>query len=494
MLLTRRRIWMQQESGWSWNKVGFKGISSHSPPTAAGAFFATSPQVRKFINSNSVFQKRQPIQQGNRPSNNSSSHYIKPVYKTERNVSSQCEFLSRRKVRGNINNFKNLANYHSAIESVTTLDEMEDPEDSTQNELPLSDSSFKITEELFRAAKNAEPETPASFWSYRLYRGPPVGGVPSRPIVHYCQSSETAERVLHTYFLDQKVVGFDIEWKVDAMKFHGPRANVSLIQIASEERIALLHLALYPKNDILVPPSLRKLLVNPNISKVGVAIKSDCTRIKNHLNVDAQGIFELSHLFRLVKFFQTENQNLINRKLVSLAKQVQEHLHLPLSKNVDIRSSDWSSKLDTPQIVYAAADSYAALQLYNTMEIKRKALKPTPPRPYHAELNFPIRLSENSKEDLKPDEELIHSPRLEVYVKESILAHEDGSEKLQRTSNPSSKGKRVMKSKRTEESPLSEVESHEFRVKDLKLNNKLKTIRFIQQANGSFAHPPAAWN
>lgn len=485
---------MQQNSDWPWNKVVFKGISSHSPPIVAGAVFGTPPRVRKFISSNSVFQKRQPIRQGNRPSNHGNAHHIKLVHKGERNVSTWREFSSRRKVRGNINNIKNLANYHSSTKSVTTLDEMEYLEDSTQNELPLSNSSFKITEELFRAAKNAEPETPASFWSYRLYRGPPIAGVPSRPVVHYCQSSETAERVLHSYFLDQKVVGFDIEWKVDAMKFHGPRANVSLIQIASEERIALLHLALYPKNDILVSPSLRKLLVNPNISKVGVAIKSDCTRIKNHLNVDAQGIFELSHLFRLVKFFQTENQNLINRKLVSLAKQVQEHLHLPLSKNVDVRSSDWSSKLDTPQIVYAAADSYAALQLYNTMEIKRKALKPTPPRPYHAELNFPIRLTENTKENLKPDVELDHIPRLEVYVKEPISAHEEGLDKFHRTSNPGNMGKRVIKSKRSDESPLSEVESHELGVKDVKLNNKLKTIRFIQQANGSFAHPPAAWN
>ena len=41
----------------------------------------------------------------------------------------------------------------------------------------------------------------------------------------------------------------------------------------------------------------------------------------------------------------------------------------------------------------AASDSYAGFQLYHTLEHKRKALTPTPPRPAHAELNIPIRLA-----------------------------------------------------------------------------------------------------
>lgn len=41
----------------------------------------------------------------------------------------------------------------------------------------------------------------------------------------------------------------------------------------------------------------------------------------------------------------------------------------------------------------AASDSYAGYQLYHTMENKRKALSPTPPRPAFAELNIPIQLA-----------------------------------------------------------------------------------------------------
>jgi hypothetical protein len=53
--------------------------------------------------------------------------------------------------------------------------------------------------------------------------------------------------------------------------------------------------------------------------------------------------------------------------------------------------------------------------LYDTLECKRKKLRPVPPRPYHAELNLPIRLAsgavitatDDSVEDLEPDKKTI---------------------------------------------------------------------------------------
>jgi hypothetical protein len=40
----------------------------------------------------------------------------------------------------------------------------------------------------------------------------------------------------------------------------------------------------------------------------------------------------------------------------------------------------------------AATDPYACICLFNTMEQKRVAMDPMPPRPAHAELNLPILL------------------------------------------------------------------------------------------------------
>jgi hypothetical protein len=284
--------------------------------------------------------------------------------------------------------------------------------DPEQNDLPETSTSYKMPEAIFRAAKNAPPGTVESFWSHSLYRGPPdTDGKIRKPTVHYCRTIHTSERVIKDYFAGKKVIGFDIEWQPEAFKLSKARKNVSLVQIACEDRIALFHLALYPKNakesdnslSGLVAPSLKKLMEDPEITKVGVAIKADCTRLRNYLGIHSRSIFELSHLHKLVKFSKSKDFNLINRSLVSLSKQVQEHLHLPLFKGDEVRQTDWSQKLDMAQILYAASDSYAGLQLYHTLELKREALDPVPPRPYYAELNKPIRLAEGI--EIPPEED-----------------------------------------------------------------------------------------
>jgi hypothetical protein len=276
----------------------------------------------------------------------------------------------------------------------TVLDDFE------QNELHRTTLPFKISEEAFRAAKEAEPGSSESYWSYTLYRGP--GG--EKVKVHYCKSKHTTERVLEEYFLDKKVIGFDIEWKADSSRSMGPKKNVSLIQIACEDRIALFHVALYAgdKLEDLVAPSLKKIMEDPNTTKVGVAIKGDCTRLRNHLDIHSRGIFELSHLHKLVKYSSSKDYKLINKKLVSLATQTQEHLHLPLFKG-EVRGSDWSLPLALDQITYAASDSYAGVHLFDTMELKRLALDPVPPCPYHAEEEKPIRIAEGL--EIPTDEE-----------------------------------------------------------------------------------------
>ena len=251
---------------------------------------------------------------------------------------------------------------------------------------------FHIPEAKFKSARDAAPSSPSAYWQYRLYQGP--DGVYDKVKVHYCKNKDDTERVAQLY-LDEDVVGFDIEWKVNAGAADGIRKNVSLIQIASESRIALFHIARYPNasgRDDFVAPSLKKLMESPEITKVGVAIKGDCTRLRNHLDIQSRGLFELSHLYRLVKYSSGDVKK-INKTLVSLADQVQEHFDLPLWKG-EVRSSDWSQDLNHQQVQYAASDSYAGFQLFHLLENKRNAMHPSPPRPAHAELNLPIKLAD----------------------------------------------------------------------------------------------------
>lgn len=224
-------------------------------------------------------------------------------------------------------------------------------DDAAADGPPFTPLDYRIPEDVFREAKLAEAGTPESFWSYSLYRGPGDDGSAEAKIkVHYCRTKHTTERVLQQYFLNEKMLGFDLEWAPDATKLQSARRNVSLVQIASQSRIALFHIALFPKSDELVAPSFKKIMEDPEVTKAGVCIKGDCTRLKNFMGIDSRGIFELSHLYKLVKYSTTGEYGAINRRTVNLAAQVRECLGLPMFKGQDVRASDWSQPLGMQQI------------------------------------------------------------------------------------------------------------------------------------------------
>ncbi|KAL2263605.1 hypothetical protein VTK26DRAFT_6072 [Humicola hyalothermophila] len=260
---------------------------------------------------------------------------------------------------------------------------------------PFTPLDFKIPDRVFRDAKLAEEGTPQSFWNYTMYRGPGEDGSLSAKVkVHYCTSPHTTERTLKQYFVGEKILGFDLEWAGDAQKSQGPRKNVSLVQLATPSRIGLFHLAAYAQYAPLVTPTLKQILEDPEVTKLGVWIKGDCTRLSTYLGINARGIFELSHLYKLVKYSSSGEYNLINKKIVSLANQAKDCLGLPLFKGSHVRASDWSQPLRMDQIMYSASDAYAAIQIFATLNHQRENLNPTPPLPHHAELNLPIRLAE----------------------------------------------------------------------------------------------------
>jgi len=221
---------------------------------------------------------------------------------------------------------------------------------------PFTPLDFKMTDEAFQKARKAEEGSPQSYWSYDMYRGPSSdGAVDAKVKVHYCTSSATTERVIKEYFKDEKVLGFDLEWMANATKAATVRQNVSLVQLASPTRIGLFHLAAFPQKDKLVSPGLKALLEDPGITKTGVSIKADCKRMSEFLQVDVRGQFELSHLYKLVKYCKSGEHRLINKTLVSLANQAHEHLGLPLYKGTDVRASDWSKSLNMQQIMCTSA-------------------------------------------------------------------------------------------------------------------------------------------
>ncbi|KAJ5987049.1 hypothetical protein N7451_011414 [Penicillium sp. IBT 35674x] len=264
-----------------------------------------------------------------------------------------------------------------------------------EQSLPLGASSPRET--TVGSEENVKDGVPPLFWTHSSQRGP--GG--QKLIVHYCRTLESTEEVARL-FLDSKVIGFDMEWKAQASAWDSIQSNLSLIQVANEERIALFQIALFKPGQTLkdlVAPSLKQLLESPDITKVGVSIKADATRLRKYLGVEARSIFELSHLFKLVKYGLTQPK-LVNKRGVNLSDQAEEHLGLPLEKSEDVRCGDWTRPLNYRQVQYAATDPYACICLFNVMDQKRQAMDSIPPLPAHAELNLPIVLPPREKEPI----------------------------------------------------------------------------------------------
>lgn len=319
-------------------------------------------------------------------------------------------------------------------ESESEADEDSDVDEPEEEHIPLA---YQIPCDVLKSALQARPQTRASYWSQKLYRGPESQEL----LLHYCLNMEVSERVAK-HFLNEKVVGFDVEWKpfgsVDSIK-----ENASLIQLATEDRIALFHIARFPGKtpEQLMPPSLKIVLESSDTYKVGVAVKGDCSRLEKYFDLKIRGVFELSRLHNLVEYYEREPSK-VNNKLVKLATQVQQHLLLPLHKGesfVDepqqrlgsVRESDWSRPLDVEQIHYAADDAYAGFRLFDVMESKRKKLKPTPPIPRLCDYdNKPVpRVTPRAKRTKQA------TPELQQVVAESLsgLQAEDTEEEAYET-------------------------------------------------------------
>lgn len=215
---------------------------------------------------------------------------------------------------------------------------------------PSTSLEYQMSPEKFEKARKSTPGSQASFWSYNMYaKDEPETGTTRNVKVHYCKTKHTMEEVCKRYFLGCDVIGFDMEWKPGARAGSGPRDHVSLIQVANEAHVGLFHVAVFPKDDF-VAPTFRQIMEDSGVSKAGVNIKGDCTRLKTYLGVEARGVFELSHLYKVVKYSREKNPSQVDKRPVSLATQAQEVLRLPIYKGDSVRTSNWTLALNAQQI------------------------------------------------------------------------------------------------------------------------------------------------
>jgi ribonuclease D len=219
------------------------------------------------------------------------------------------------------------------------------------------------------------------WWSVKMYRGPD-----NKPVqIQYSKTKAESEK-LAQQFLNESVVGFDMEWPWRQATRNDLQSKIGLIQVAVADKIALFHIGLHPGKTIddIIAPSLRKLIEDPKIGKLGIGVLSaDFSRLRKFFHLKPRGAVELSHLYRLTKFGDWKPEY-ISTKMISLANLVEDQFGYPLYKG-DVRTSNWSKPLKQDQIDYAAGDAYAGYMLYHCMNYKRTKMKRVPPLPVYAE-------------------------------------------------------------------------------------------------------------
>lgn len=146
----------------------------------------------------------------------------------------------------------------------------------------------------------------------------------------------------------ESLLGFDTETRPSFRK--GQNYPPALLQLAGSSTVFLFQLLRLRK---LAP--VLEVLSNPSISKVGVAIRDDIRKLREHHTFAPGGFVELSD--------STQKAGVVNTGLRSLAGIL---LGIRISKGAQV--SNWSRKeLSTSQLRYAATDAWVSRLIHEKL-------------------------------------------------------------------------------------------------------------------------------
>lgn len=153
------------------------------------------------------------------------------------------------------------------------------------------------------------------------------------------------------YLSKEKMIGFDTETKPSFKRGHVN--HVALMQLATGKKAFLFRL-----NKIGLPESLKKILSNPEILKVGVAIHDDIKGLQRIGRFTPAGFIELQH--------EVKDYGINDFSLKKIAGIV---LGVRISKSQ--RLSNWESdELTEAQQCYAATDAWISFRILHSLSAK----------------------------------------------------------------------------------------------------------------------------
>ncbi|XP_055710470.1 bifunctional 3'-5' exonuclease/ATP-dependent helicase WRN-like isoform X4 [Phlebotomus papatasi] len=152
---------------------------------------------------------------------------------------------------------------------------------------------------------------------------------------------------LKSFDTEYRALGFDCEWIASGQR----RSRVALIQLATASGIC----GLFRINKIgHVPDTLKDVLKDKTIRKVGVNSALDARYLRMDYNVEMSSVLDLRSIAPEWCFD------------MGLERMAKKFLNIELDKKSGISYSNWeNSELTNEQIDYAAKDAIVGIKLYN---------------------------------------------------------------------------------------------------------------------------------
>ncbi|MGH8045905.1 MAG: 3'-5' exonuclease [Chthoniobacterales bacterium] len=152
------------------------------------------------------------------------------------------------------------------------------------------------------------------------------------------------------------VAGFDTESKPI---FNAGEVNKGphVVQFALTDRAFIFQL-----HRLEGVPFVKELLASEKVRKVGFGLSSDHTQIRSRLGIKPSAVVDLDVAFRKLGY----------RGQIGVRAAVGTVLKQSFPKSKSATTSNWAlPRLSPKQLLYAANDAYAALKVYEALEVGR---------------------------------------------------------------------------------------------------------------------------
>ena len=150
------------------------------------------------------------------------------------------------------------------------------------------------------------------------------------------------------HLAQQSIIGFDTETRPSFTA--GVVNKVALLQLYGGGKCFLIRL-----NKVQMSKSLTDILHNPNILKIGAAVKNDILGLNKLRHFTAGGFVDLQDI---VEKYNMKDKSLRKISGIVLGRKVSKAQRL----------SNWEAKLLTPQQqIYAATDAWVCVEIYKAL-------------------------------------------------------------------------------------------------------------------------------